>query len=321
MTKDRLLIIDGLNLFTRHFVANPSMTENGEHDGGIVGFFNNMCRLIEKIRPEAAIVVWEGGGSKRKRDLFPEYKKKSRPQNLNRYYEDDIPNTYQNRNFQIRTLIELLKLVPVCQIYISDAEADDAIGYMTNYSLKDKNLIIVSSDHDFYQLVSDRVIIWSPTLKSFVDTNKILERYNIHPNNFCLAKCIAGDPSDNIPGVKGVGFKSISKRFQKFTEEHEYDIPDLICDASSFKQNSKIKIFERIVNEENLIKRNLRLVRLDTNNISHEQIKKLNFSIENFAPKWDNIGIHRLLKNNCIENIDLLRYNHVLRSLIKGKIK
>ena len=52
MIKDRILIIDALNLFTRHFVANPSMTENGEHVGGTVGFFNNMCRLIEKTRPE-----------------------------------------------------------------------------------------------------------------------------------------------------------------------------------------------------------------------------------------------------------------------------
>ena len=70
MIKDRILIIDALNLFTRHFVANPSMTENGEHIGGTVGFFNNMCRLVEKTKPEAVIVVWEGGGSKRKRDLF-----------------------------------------------------------------------------------------------------------------------------------------------------------------------------------------------------------------------------------------------------------
>jgi 5'-3' exonuclease len=297
------------------------MTENGEHIGGTVGFFNNMCRLVEKTKPEAVIVVWEGGGSKRKRDLFPEYKKKSKPQNLNRYYDNDIPNTYQNRNFQVRTLIELLKLIPICQVYISDAEADDAIGYMTSYTLKDKNVIIVSSDHDFYQLVSERVIIWSPTLKSFVDTDKIMDRYNIHPKNFCLAKCISGDPSDNIPGVKGVGYKSIAKRFQKFTECNEYNIPDLICDAAIGNKDSKAKIYERIVKEEKLIKRNLRLVRLDTNNISHDQIKNLENSIENFTPKWDNIGAHRMLKSNCINNIDLLRYNHILRHLKKGKIK
>ncbi len=80
-------------------------------------------------------------------------------------------------------------------------------------------------------------------------------------------------------------------------------------------------ILKRIIKEEKLIERNLRLVRLDINNISHDQIKKLENSIENFTPKWDNIGAHRMLKNNCIDNIDILRYNHILRHLKKGKIK
>ena len=172
MVKDRILVIDGLNLFTRHFVANPALSANGDHIGGIVGFFNGVCRLVEQCQPEAAIIVWEGGGSVKKRGLYPDYKKSSKPQNLNRYYDNDIPNTYQNRNFQISTLINLLSLAPFCQVYISDAEADDGIGYLSKYILKDKNVIIVSSDHDFYQLVSDRVVIWSPTLKSFVNSER-----------------------------------------------------------------------------------------------------------------------------------------------------
>ena len=320
MTKNRLLIVDGLNLFTRHFAANPAMSENGDHVGGTVGFFNALCRLVEKCKPEGVIVVWEGGGSVRKKGVYADYKKSSKPQNLNRYYEDDIPNTYQNRNFQIKTLIDLLSLSPFCQVYVSEAEADDAIGYLVKYTLKDKNLIIVSSDHDFYQLVSERVIIWSPTLKNFVNTDKIIDRYNIHPNNFCLAKCITGDPSDNIPGVKGVGYKSLAKRFQMFKESAEYTLSDLLADATTLKGESKVKIYPGIIQNKKLIERNLRLIRLDINNLSHDQIKKLETSIGEFKPTWDNLGMHRLLKRNCIENIDLLRYNPILRNLNKGKI-
>lgn len=320
MIKNRLLIVDGLNLFTRHFAANPAMSENGDHVGGTVGFFNALCRLVEKCKPEGVIVVWEGGGSVKKRGLYSDYKKSSKPQNLNRYYEDDIPNTYQNRNFQIKTLIDLLSLSPVCQVYVSEAEADDAIGYLVKYTLSKKNLIIVSSDHDFYQLVSDRVIIWSPTLKNFVDTQKIIDRYDIHPNNFCLAKCVAGDPSDNIPGVKGVGYKSLSKRFQMLKEASEYNLTDLLKDAAKFSTESKVKIFPEIVQNKKLIERNLRLIRLDINNLSHEQIKKIETSIDSFEASWDNLGMHRLLKRNSIENIDLLRYNPILRNLKKGKI-
>ena len=80
MIKDRYLIVDGLNLFTRHYIAHPAMSENGEQIGGIVGFFNNLVRKITICRPEKVFVIWEGGGSKRKRDLYSDYKKGSRPQ-------------------------------------------------------------------------------------------------------------------------------------------------------------------------------------------------------------------------------------------------
>ena len=104
MYKGRVILVDGLNLFTRHFMANPAMSENGDHVGGIVGFFNATMRLIEKCKPEGVVVVWEGGGSVKKRGLYKDYKQKSKPQNLNRFYEDEIPSTYQNRNNQIKTL-------------------------------------------------------------------------------------------------------------------------------------------------------------------------------------------------------------------------
>ena len=103
MIKDRYLIVDGLNLFTRHYVAHPAMSKNGEQIGGFVGFFNNITRLITRCRPEKVFVIWEGGGSQRKRNLYPDYKKGSRPQKLNRYY-DDIPDTKRNM-FQETTYV------------------------------------------------------------------------------------------------------------------------------------------------------------------------------------------------------------------------
>jgi|TARA_R110000772_G_scaffold193188_2_gene304085 DNA polymerase-1 len=321
MHKDRVLLIDGLNLFTRHFIANPAMSENGDHVGGVSGFFNAMMYLVEKCKPESVIVIWEGGGSDKKRGLFKDYKKGSRPQKLNRYYEDDIPSTYENRSYQLKTLIAILSCVPVCQTYISGAEADDAIGYLSKYLLKEKNKIIISSDHDFYQLVNEKTIIWSPTLKAFVDKEKVIERFGIHPNNFCLAKSITGDPSDNIPGVKGVGYKSLSKRFQKLTESNEYMLYDMIVDAKSMARPKGPKIFENIVNNESLIRRNNKLVLLDTNNLSLTHIQKIESDIENFIPAWNNMNMQKILKASTIKTIDPLRWNYLLRNLKKGTIK
>lgn len=321
MFKDRVILVDGLNLFTRHFIANPAMSENGDHVGGIVGFFNAMMRLVEKCKPEAVVVIWEGGGSIKKRGLYKDYKQKSKPQNLNRYYEDDIPSTYKNRNYQIKTLINLLSKLPICQTYIEGAEADDAIGYMCKYLLKDKNKIIVSSDHDFYQLIDKKTIIWSPTVKNFVNERKVIDRFGIHPVNFYLAKSIVGDTSDNIPGIKGVGYKTLSKRFQKFTEDSEYLLSDLLIEAKSRATPKSPKAFQNIVNEEKLIKRNIRLVLLDSNNLSMTHIQKLENDIENFTPTWDNISVHKILKASTITSIDIQRWSYLLKNLKKGTVK
>ena len=313
---DRVLIIDAYNLFTRHYVAHPGMSKNGEQVGGVVGFFNNVVRLVEKTNPERIYVVWEAGGSKRKRDLYSDYKLKKRPQKLNRYYED-LPDSVRNRNFQITLLIKLLSLVPVVQIYIEDAEADDAIGYMSKYKLKEKNKIIVSSDHDFYQLLDEKTIIWSPTLKSFVNDSKVVDRFGICARNFCLAKSISGDSSDNIPGIQGVSYKTLSKYFEKFSKDTDYLISDFLIDVELLSKSKKLKILDRLLekNSHNLIRRNYKLVSLDLNNLSHFQIQKIDQKIENPDIANDNIGVHKLLNEHGIMNIDVFKSKYLFKNI------
>tara|TARA_B100000900_G_scaffold360514_1_gene332654 strand:+ start:527 stop:1489 length:963 start_codon:yes stop_codon:yes gene_type:complete len=316
MIKDRYLIVDGYNLFTRHYVAHPAMAENGEQVGGIVGFFNNLARQIMKCRPERVFILWEGGGSKRKRDLYPEYKRGGRPQKLNRYY-DDIPDTLKNRNYQIKSLIKLLSFVPVQQIYVEDAEADDAIGYMCQNVFRDKYKIILSSDHDFYQLINEKTIIWSPTLKAFVNDQKVIDRFQVNPHNFCLAKCIVGDNSDNIPGIKGVGYKMLSKGLTELNSEIEVSISDVIDSCKEHVKVSKKKMYQNIIDNEDLIRRNWKLVHLDLNNLNHFQVQKIKNSIENNEVVWKNIDANRFLIKLGIKNIDLLACNQTFKILRK----
>jgi len=305
---NRVIIIDAYNLFTRHYVAHPGMSKNGEQIGGVVGFFNNVIRLVERINPEHIYVIWESGGSKRKRDLYPEYKKGRRPAKLNRYYED-IPDTIQNRNYQIKTLISLLDSFPITQIYVEDAEADDAIGYMAKYKLNNHHKVIISSDHDFYQLINDKLIIWSPTLKSFVNSAKVIERFKVHPNNFCLAKCITGDSSDNIPGVRGLSYKTLTKYFPKFSLEADYLMTDFFKDVTEISKIKKLKIVNELlkVETQDLIKRNWRLVHLDMHNLVSHQVQKINEKVENPKKTMNNMSAHKLLNENGILNIDLLK--------------
>lgn len=313
---NRIIIIDAYNLFTRHYVAHPGMSKNGDQVGGIVGFFNNTLRLVERINPERVYVVWEGGGSQRKRDLYKDYKQGRKPIKMNRYY-DDIPDSLENRNFQIKTLVALLNKFPVTQIYVEGSEADDAIGYMVKYKLNKQSSIIVSSDHDFYQLIGKNTIVWSPTLKSFVNDKKVIERFGIHPNNFCLAKSISGDSSDNIPGIKGVSFKTLAKYFPKFSKEEDYLMDDFFNDVKELKKTKKLKILDRLSStfEENIVRRNWKLVHLDVGNITQHQVKKIDQKIENYDFAMNNIGAHKLLNESGILNIDLLKAKILFKNM------
>tara|TARA_Y100000593_G_C4285466_1_gene325208 strand:+ start:327 stop:1289 length:963 start_codon:yes stop_codon:yes gene_type:complete len=305
---DVILIVDALNLFTRHFIAHPATGENGQHVGGIVGFLYAVTNFVEQYKPASVIIVWEGGGSKRKRDIYKNYKQKRRPEKLNRFYEGDIPDTVENRNHQISTLISVFSNLPVIQIYVPECEADDVIGYISRYTFKNNRKLIVSSDKDFYQLLDSKTIIYSPTWKKLVTSKEVNEKFRISPENFCLAKAVCGDPSDNIKGVKGAGFKSLSKRFPEFNHEDTFHITDLItrCDEM-IREGVKLKIVENIHSSEDLIRRNWRLMYLDTANLAGSQITKIENVIDTFSPKRNKINVMRILLAEGIQQFNVDR--------------
>jgi len=302
-----IVLVDAFNLFMRHYVAHPAMSDQGCHVGGIVGFLNALKKICLEMSPTDVIVVWEGGGSKKRRDILPTYKMRRRPQKLNRFYEnDDIPNTIENRNDQVSFLIEALKKLPTSQIYVDNCEADDVIGYISRYKFREEKKVIISSDRDYYQLLDNQTIIYSPTWKKFVNKKEVIEKFGISPSNFCLAKAICGDPSDNIKGVKGAGFKTLSKRFPVLSTEDDCTILDIISVAKERAQEKRSpKIFKEIANSENLIRTNWRLTYLDTSNLSHEQIKKIESSIDTFSPTPNKISLIRMMIKNGIQNLDV----------------
>jgi len=302
------LIVDGLNLFTRHYIANPSTNKNGESVGGITGTLVAISSLAERFSPDRIVVVWESGGSPRKRAIFKDYKSGRKPQKLNRYYGEDIPNTIENRNVQISVLISLMSYLPIVQIYVPDCEADDVIGYLCKYRLSDQRKVIVSSDKDFYQLLDKKTIIYSPTWKKFVSFQEVREKFKISAENFCLGKSICGDSSDNIPGVKGAGFKTIAKRFPMLAKNNFFTISQLINDCKrEIESGSKVKVYKSILESEDVIRRNWKLINLDTNNLSHSQIAKITNSIDTFSPTRNKMKILKILKNHSIQNIDIDR--------------
>ena len=304
MTDRPVLLIDAYNVFTRHFCANPTMNRHGEPIGGAVGFLNGLKNIVSEVFPKAVYVIWEGGGSAKRRKIFPDYKKNKKPQRLNRFYSE-IPDTVNNRNSQVEFLVNLLKNTPACQIYVSDCEADDVIGYLAKYKFVDSNCVIYSSDKDFYQLVSERVTIFSPTSKKYIQIDDILERFSIHPENFCQARTFCGDTSDGIPGIKGIGFKVLAKRFPELSSEEFVSVEDIIKLSQLRTENSKVQAYKKIVDSSNIARRNWKLMHLDTMNLTATQIQKIEGAVDTFVPTRNKIAMMRTLSVEGLHTFDV----------------
>ncbi len=302
-----VLIIDGLNLFTRHFVVNPTMSQNGHHLGGFVGFLKGIRLLSERCNPEQIVVVWEGGGSSRRRAIFSDYKQGRRPQKLNRYY-DDIPDTVGNRNRQVALLVEALKHVPVRQMYVTECEADDAIAYMTRYHYREKKCVVVSSDKDLYQLINERVTQWSPGQKAYITSEKVKMKFGVSVSNFVTARSFIGDPSDGIKGVPHAGFKSLAKRFPELHDDEHISVREIVSAARMLSESKRLKILESIVENEEVACTNWKLMYLDIKNLSAKQIEKIRYSLDAFEPKRNKIALMRMLAREGVNNFDVDSY-------------
>jgi DNA polymerase-1 len=300
------LLVDGLNLFMRHFVVNPTLSESGDHVGGIVGFLRALAYLCNRTAPKRVIIAWEGGGSPRRLAYDPNYKRKRRPKRLNRYYSDDIPDTVENRNYQIATLISILKNVPVTQIYINDCEADDIIGYITKNLIKtDCRCVIASSDKDLYQLLSKNVIQWSPGQKKFINMKDVLEKFGISCENFCTARCFIGDSSDGIKGVRLAGFSSMAKRFPELSGEKFVSVEEIVKKSADLMQSSKLKLYKNIVEEKQQVSTNWKIMYLGISNLSYDQIEKIKFSFENIDFRCNKLSVIKNMNKVGIKNFDI----------------
>jgi DNA polymerase-1 len=311
------LLIDGLNLFYRHFAANPSMSSFGYPVGGALGFMKNLQSLVRDIGPKDVTVVWESGGSSRRRAIFPAYKSKKRPRKLNRFYDDDIPETVENLDDQFSFLLLALKKVPIKQLYVQDCEADDIMGYAVRNLISDDYSVIVSSDRDLMQLVGPKTVQWNPAKKSYVNRKTVLEEFGVLPCNLCTVRCFVGDPSDGIDGVPGIGFSTMVKRFPFLTGEEFVSVEDVIEECERTKHSTKVKIYGSILEQPEIPRRNWRLMHLDVSNLSGTQIQFANELWNQEPPKPNKISFLKVMMKYGINNFDADSFFNEFRSNIR----
>lgn len=295
-----VFIVDGYNMFLRSYSAFPQMSSHGHQMGGCIGFLKSLQRLCREFHPSSVYITWEGGGSQRRRKLYSEYKANRKPGKLNRFYGDDIPDSEENKQHQLITLLSALKNVPVCQVYVSDCEGDDIVAFLVRGPFRDKQAVIVSADKDMYQLLGQKVRLYSLYKKNFVTDADLLEEFRIRAHNFALAKCLCGDDSDNIPGIQGLGFKSVAKKFPMLGGNDTIILEDLI----SYSHTQQGILYKRVVEQADVIRRNWQLVHLDGSMLSGDQMKRVEYVVDTFEPSINKMGLIRLLIKEGISDFD-----------------
>lgn len=275
MLKNPILVIDGFNLLIRCFVVLPTMNANGDHNGGLYGSLNSLKSYVKKFNPSKVIVAWDGpGGSKRRQKLFANYKSGRKiPRRMCRAYDFLSPEEERQSMFdQLDRYKEYLNQLPVYQLRAEMTEADDIIAYVAHFYNKE-NVIIISTDKDFYQLVTDNIQIYNPVTKKMLGPQDIYDKFSIKPKNFVLARTLTGDPSDSIDGIKGIGLKTSIKLFPMINEDRKLFPIDILNHAK--EQDSTGKKYQKIINEYEKVETNYKIMQLRDPLISSADVTKI----------------------------------------------
>ena len=303
---DRVLLIDGLNLFFRNFATINLMNDAGSHIGGLGGFLRSLGTLINQIQPTSAYIIFDGmGSSTNRKNLHPEYKsgRNFRITNWDTFQHLDDEN--EAKADQMRRLIHYLDLLPVKTVAIDKVEADDIIAHYGKY-LPQKygsKVYIVSNDKDFLQLINNNVIVYRPTEKEFYNKETIKNKFGVLAENFILYKTLLGDNSDKVPGVKGLGEKGIFKKYPELltTPMVLEDIFEI--SANKYKEH---EMYARVVLDKTRLENNFKVMNLGNPLISDEEKEFLEAIVEEgvttldvveFMRYYEEDGLGRIIKN------------------------
>lgn len=260
---ERVLLIDGLNLFFRNFAMIKMANPDGAHVGGLGGFLRSLNYLTNQLQPTSVYVVFDGVGSSiNRKNLLPEYKS---GRNLVRITNwdvfDSLEEEHDSKVNQTVRLIHYLKCLPVKTVSINKVEADDIIAHLSQHLSTEygSKVFIVSNDKDFIQLVDDKITVYRPSEKEFYTREMIKNEFGVLAENFILYKTLLGDQSDKVEGIKGLGEKGIFKKFPEL-RERILTFNDLM-DIAESKLKEHV-VYARILQDKERLKNNYKVMDL-----------------------------------------------------------
>jgi DNA polymerase-1 len=304
---DRVLLIDGLNLFFRNFAMMNFVNEQGVHIGGLGGFLRSLNSLINQVQPTSVYVVFDGvGSSTNRKNMLPEYKS---GRNLVRITNWDVFESLDDEHDakvdQIVRLIHYLKCLPVKTLSLDKVEADDIIAYLSDILPIKHNsqVFIVSNDKDFVQLINNNVTLYRPAEKEYYTPQTVKDNFGILAENFIIYKTLLGDQSDKVEGVKGLGQKGILKKFPELAER-TISFKELI-EICAAKHKEHVT-YSRVVFDVERLEKNYRIMDLanplmDDNDKEYiqEEVETPTpaLNLEGFLRFYNEDGLGKMIKN------------------------
>ena len=252
-------------------------------------------KCVRDFKPTRCVVVFDGrGGSKRRKTINKSYK--ANRANKTRLRRHDhamatIEDEQEAMRHQFSRLISYLDCLPVTFIAIDGIEADDTIAYIAEmYRETSKEITIVSTDRDFYQMVDDTIRVWSPIKKKMYTADTVTEEFGVTPQNFVVYRTFTGDKSDNIEGISGIGPKTILKNIPELSDSKEFTLEELFTKST----NSDNKVFEKILQNKHIIEQNYQLMNLKLLDFSATHTSNIRRILEQPIPSLNKTEFQRL---------------------------
>ena len=213
----RLVVIDAANCIYRAFFALPPLrSSGGTPTNAVLGFVNMLNKVVREEAPDYLAVVFDAPGKSFRHQIFADYKatRDAQPEDL---------------SVQFPLVREVIDAYRFPMLEVPGVEADDVIATLVERAPDDLEIAVVSTDKDLMQLVSERVALLDTMKDRRVGPAEVEERLGVPPDKVLDVRALVGDPSDNIPGVKGIGGKGAAKLIDEWGDlenllEHAADV-------------------------------------------------------------------------------------------------
>lgn len=219
----KVCLIDGSGYIFRAYYALPPMnTQDGTPVNAVLGFLNMFMRLTAKIRCDYCLVLFDAKRQNYRNEIFADYKGTRK----------EIPEELIPQFPIIRQAVEVLNLN---YLEMEGFEADDLIATYARKALEEGDeVVVVSADKDLMQLIRPGVEFYDSMKDKFFSPEDVKEKFGVYPNKVVDVQALAGDATDNVPGVPGIGLKTAAELINQFGS-----LDAVLAQATEIKQNKR----------------------------------------------------------------------------------